>query len=111
MQVVTRSLLNSGFTGPVKEISRQVYKEFSGPQRWEVFPDVHKTLQQLRSNGVVLGVVSNFDERLGKLVVVSMQFVESGLSMTLNFDHWNNYIDCNPNTPLVKTTIFMQCFY
>ena len=91
MQVVTRSpsqpLLNSGFAGPVKEISRQVYKEFAGPQRWEVFPDVHKVLQQLRSNGVVLGVVSNFDERLGKLVVISMHFVESGLSKTLNFDH------------------------
>ena len=64
---------------------------------------MHKALQQLRSNGVVLGVFSNFDKRLGKLVVISMHFVESGLSKRLNFDHWNNYIACNPNTPLVKT--------
>ena len=86
MQVVTRTLLNSGFSGPVKEICRQLYKEFAGPQRWEVFPDVPKALQQLRSNGVVLGVVSNFDERLGKLAMMSMHFharsFESDLSMT-----------------------------
>lgn len=66
LQVVTRTLHNSGFSGPVKEVSKQLYKDFAGPQNWEVFPDVHKALQQLRSKGAVLGAVSNFDERLGE---------------------------------------------
>ena len=93
MQVVTRSLLNSGFTGPVKEISiGKCTRSLLDHRGGKCFlADVHKALQQPRSNRIVLGVVSNFDENLGKLVVVSMHFVESDLSMTLNFDHWNNY--------------------
>lgn len=47
-------------------ISAKLYTDFTGPGNWEVFPDVHPALQQLKGDGISLGVVSNFDERLGK---------------------------------------------
>ncbi len=47
-------------------IGERLYTDFAGPGNWEVYPDVRKTLQQLKEGGVSLGVISNFDERLGK---------------------------------------------
>ena len=64
--MVTRTLVKCGVSNSLKSISGQLYRDFATPQKWEVYHDVHHTLNQLKSNGVLLGVISNFDERLGK---------------------------------------------
>ena len=63
---MTGCLIKSGFTGSVKGISARLYKDFAEPQKWEVYSDVHTALQQLKNSGIMLGVISNFDERLGQ---------------------------------------------
>jgi putative hydrolase of the HAD superfamily len=41
---------------------------FRDPHAWQVFPDVIPTLEELRSMGVRMGVVSNWDSRLPTLL-------------------------------------------
>eukprot|EP00731_Ephydatia_muelleri_P032209 Em0023g716a len=48
----------------VQQIGNKLYTDFAGPQNWEVYPDVVPTLQTLKQKGLVLGVISNFDDRL-----------------------------------------------
>ena len=42
----------------------RIRRAFLEPEAWHVFPDVHPTLEALRSQGCRLGVVSNWDSRL-----------------------------------------------
>ena len=73
--MVTRTLVKSGVSSSLRDISAQLYRDFAGPQKWEVYHDVHHTLNQLRSSGILLGVISNFDERLGKCDIMYHQFI------------------------------------
>jgi putative hydrolase of the HAD superfamily len=45
-----------------------VYRHFEEPTVWEVFPDVEPTLEALRARGCALGIVSNFDSRVGRIL-------------------------------------------
>jgi len=45
-----------------------LFAHFGRPEAWRVFPDVPEALAQLRARGLRLGVVSNFDDRLGAIV-------------------------------------------
>lgn len=45
-----------------------LYERFSEPDVWKVFDDVFATLDQLASAGVLMGVVSNWDDRLRPLL-------------------------------------------
>lgn len=53
-------------TENLPEIGDCLYAHFDGPDNWDVYPDVLPTLQHLKSSGVKVAVVSNFDERLSK---------------------------------------------
>ena len=46
----------------------QLYSRFSAPEVWHIFPDVHHALELLRSRGLKLAVISNWDERLRPLL-------------------------------------------
>lgn len=48
----------------------RVYNAFLSPEHWRVFEDVHqsKLFNKLRSRGITLGVVSNWDSRLTKIL-------------------------------------------
>ena len=46
----------------------EVYEAFSTADTWEVYPEVPEVLQQLRSQGYELGVISNFDTRFFEIV-------------------------------------------
>lgn len=45
-------------------LSEELYQEFQRPEAWRVAPGAHAALACLRSAGVRLAVVSNFDTRL-----------------------------------------------
>lgn len=50
------------------KIAQHLYVHFASGQGWEVLPGAVQTLEKLKSTGVKLGVVSNFDERLEKIL-------------------------------------------
>lgn len=44
--------------------ARALYEQFASAGAWKVYDDVLPTLDRLKDQGVALGVISNFDERL-----------------------------------------------
>lgn len=46
----------------------ELYHRFSQREAWEIYPDVRPTLEALRRRGLALAVISNFDDRLGRLL-------------------------------------------
>lgn len=42
----------------------RVFEVFEDPACWKLFPETRTTLDRLRSQGVELGIISNFDSRL-----------------------------------------------
>lgn len=70
---VQRVFLNAGYTGNhvvLKDVSDLLWIQFEQGITWEVLPRCHKSLSRLKSAGLKLGVVSNFDERLEKTLVI-----------------------------------------
>jgi len=55
-------------TPPSLTFFDQLYSRFSAPEVWHIFPEVHHTLEMLRSRGFKLAVISNWDERLRPLL-------------------------------------------
>ncbi len=46
----------------------EVYEAFGRAEAWEIYPEVPEVLQQLRTQGYELGVISNFDTRFFDIV-------------------------------------------
>ena len=46
------------------EFFERVFDVFADPSSWKLYPEVVPTLKELRSRGLELGIVSNFDSRL-----------------------------------------------
>ena len=46
----------------------EVYEAFGRAEAWEIYPEVPEVLQQLRSQGYEMGVISNFDTRFFDIV-------------------------------------------
>lgn len=46
----------------------EVYEAFSRAEAWDLYPEVPEVLQQLRSQGYELGVISNFDTRFFEII-------------------------------------------
>jgi putative hydrolase of the HAD superfamily len=57
----------------------ELYTLFARPDVWHVFPDVRDVLQALKARGLITGVISNWDIRLGPLL--------EGLGLKPYFDH------------------------
>jgi putative hydrolase of the HAD superfamily len=51
-----------------EDLAKAVYDEFGDPGRWQLFPDVLPALARLRSRGLSLGIISNWDARLSSLL-------------------------------------------
>lgn len=49
-------------------LARQVYDEFGRADRWRVYDDVAPALIRLRERGLRLGIISNWDRRLVRLM-------------------------------------------
>jgi putative hydrolase of the HAD superfamily len=46
----------------------ELFETFARPNVWHVFPDVEETLLEVRSRGLHVGIISNWDERLRPLL-------------------------------------------
>jgi putative hydrolase of the HAD superfamily len=53
---------------PADGLKRAVYETFSDLANYRLFPDVFSTLERLEAAGLALGVVSNFEEWLERLL-------------------------------------------
>src|SRR3990172_7433517 len=72
-------LNEAGLQEETTELATDIYAEFGQAQRWQPYPDVVPTLSKLAEAGFKIGLVSNWDTRLGSLSV------ETGLSKYLDF--------------------------
>jgi putative hydrolase of the HAD superfamily len=59
-----------GLTGAAGRVTffAELYQRFAQADAWRVFPDVRPTLELLAAQGIRLGVISNWDERLRGLL-------------------------------------------
>jgi REG-2-like HAD superfamily hydrolase len=57
-----------GIEDEAEQLARAVYEEFGKPERWAAFDDVGPALRRMRDDGVKVGIVSNWDGRLGHLL-------------------------------------------
>ena len=55
-------------TLPSESFFPELYKRFSDADVWHIFDDVLPTLDQLASDGIKLGIISNWDDRLRPLL-------------------------------------------
>jgi putative hydrolase of the HAD superfamily len=62
----------------IEEATRALHDAFAVPSAWSVFPDVPDTLEWLAKRGVRMGVISNWDSRLPRLL--------EGLGLSSHFD-------------------------
>jgi putative hydrolase of the HAD superfamily len=61
-------LLASFAPGAFDAYFEAVYRHFEDPAVWDVFPDAGPALEALRARGLALGVVSNFDGRVVRIL-------------------------------------------
>ncbi len=61
----------------------QLFQYFATVAPWELYPDTIDTLRQIRSAGIELGVVSNFDSRLHQ-VLPALGLAEFFTSVTIS---------------------------
>lgn len=57
-----------GIDVEASRIARRVYDEFGDPGRWALYTDVAPAFDRLRDRGLALGLISNWDRRLERLV-------------------------------------------
>ena len=65
-QVSSATLIGCGVEeSPAKEIGKHLFTEFTQPECWEVFPELRQFLREVKGRGLSVGIISNFDQRLG----------------------------------------------
>ncbi|OQR97705.1 hypothetical protein THRCLA_06876 [Thraustotheca clavata] len=50
------------------ELMTSLYNHYSSSNAWQVFDDVRPTLERLQNQGIPMGVISNFDERIESIL-------------------------------------------
>ena len=50
------------------DVFDELYRLFADPDVWRVYPEVFEVLQALKARGLIMGVLSNWDIRLGPLL-------------------------------------------
>jgi len=68
-----------GLPQPFEVFFDELYNLFADPAVWRVYPEVIEVLEVLKTRGLTLGVLSNWDIRLGPLL--------EGLNLMAYFDH------------------------
>jgi putative hydrolase of the HAD superfamily len=68
-----------GMPQPFDRFFDELYTLFASPDVWRVYPEVEEVLHSLKARGLITGVISNWDIRLGPLL--------EGLGLRPYFDH------------------------
>jgi putative hydrolase of the HAD superfamily len=68
-----------GLPQPFEVFFDELYNLFADPAVWRVYPEVFEVLEALKTRGLIMGVLSNWDIRLGPLL--------EGLNLMAYFDH------------------------
>jgi putative hydrolase of the HAD superfamily len=68
-----------GLPQPFDAFFDELYNLFADPNVWRVYPEVFEVLEALKTRGLSMGVLSNWDIRLGPLL--------EGLKLMAYFDH------------------------
>ena len=68
-----------GLPQPFDVFFDELYNLFADPSVWRVYPEVFEVLRALKARGLILGVLSNWDLRLGPLL--------EGLELRPYFEH------------------------
>jgi putative hydrolase of the HAD superfamily len=63
-EIVYRVFSEVGMVEDFDKFFDRVYDQFRDSQGWMLFPETFEVLQQLRTLGVRLGIISNFDTRI-----------------------------------------------
>jgi len=79
-----------------------LYAHFATADPWFVYPDVLRTLQQWQQWGVELGVISNFDSRLYR-VLETLQLTDYFRSITISSE-----VGAAKPAPLIFTTALQK---
>jgi len=67
-ELVNQTFVNLSPAPPSKECFDAIYMQFANARTWRLFDDVLPVLEELKSFGLKLGVISNWDERLRPLL-------------------------------------------
>jgi putative hydrolase of the HAD superfamily len=67
-EFLRRVLARLGHPAPWEPVLKELFTAFAEPSLWRVFPEVQEVLGKLRSSGLRLAVVSNWDSRLPRLL-------------------------------------------
>ena len=67
---MTQTLLSCGYKGPTDLICQSLYDDFTDSQYWVIYDDVIDCLTEMKSMGLMIGAVSNFDERLSRSMIL-----------------------------------------
>ena len=67
-EVVEKTFAGALDKSSVQNLFDELYACFGAPEAWQVFEEVHPTLELLRSRELKLGIISNWDERLRPLL-------------------------------------------
>lgn len=57
-----------GIESGAERIARRVYDEFGDSRRWRAYDDVAPAFRRLRAHGLRLGLISNWDSRLKRII-------------------------------------------
>lgn len=57
-----------GIDEDAETLARRVYEEFGDASRWQAYDDVEPAFARLKSHGLAVGVISNWDGRLVRLL-------------------------------------------
>lgn len=70
-QIISSTFENTGCKfeeDKIKVLTSTLYNDFCSSKHWSIFPEVNTVLKNLKSRGIKIGVISNFDERLENLL-------------------------------------------
>lgn len=90
--LVKKCFIHAGHTDDDKlnQVSSHLYIHFKTAKAWEVLPGAVHILQAIKDKGLSLGVISNFDERLDKIL------------MTLALRHYFDFVLASQEVKLAK---------
>ena len=98
--VVRRVFSEVGMIDNFDKFFDQVYDKFRDSQGWVLFPETTKVLGELKSRGVKLGVISNFDDRI-YTVMRSLEILSFFEAVTIS----SQTGFCKPDPPIFEAAI------